>query len=174
MSIEKILKVFPVPVQRNIVIGDWQEIENKIGRILPMDYKMLVEKYGTFSIDSFLWIYNPFTQNRNLNLIKKSSFIVEILKDMMTDHRDCVPYDYPATCDLVPWSTTDNGDDLYWLIHKESNKWKIVVNETRSFNWQEFDLTTTEFLYKLLTKEIKVEAFPDSFPSDNPQFNFIQ
>lgn len=42
-----------------------------LGMILPLDYKKFINKYGTGSINDFIWILNPFSENENLNLIKK-------------------------------------------------------------------------------------------------------
>lgn len=52
-------------------------MEKNLGMILPLDYKKFINKYGTGSINDFIWILNPFSENENLNLIKKGHVIRE-------------------------------------------------------------------------------------------------
>jgi uncharacterized protein involved in tolerance to divalent cations len=166
--------IFPVPEHPIDTIRDWTRAENELRYTLPDDYKAIVEKYGTFNIDSFMWIFNPFAQNRNVNLLIQTISSKKIFDNIKHDVSNCIPYEYPDIYDLINWASTDNGDRLYWLINRNTNKWIIAINETRTIEWQDFDMTTTEFLFKLLTKQIHINAFPDTFPCDNPNINYLR
>lgn len=54
----------------------WNEIELILGIKLPTDYKQFINTYGVGSVNDFLWVLNPFTQNMNLNLIEKGNVLL--------------------------------------------------------------------------------------------------
>jgi hypothetical protein len=71
---------------------------------------------------------------------------------------------HPAGDGLVPWGGTDNGDVLYW--HKgirEPERWPIVCYSMRDGDHSTFDLSATEFLVSLLSKQIVVPQFPEDW-----------
>jgi len=48
--------------------NEWPQIETQLGTSLPADYKDLISLYGTGKIDNFFGIFNPSSQNENINL----------------------------------------------------------------------------------------------------------
>lgn len=151
--------------------GGWEPVEAKLGIELPEDYKEFVSTYGTGAVDNFLWVLNPFSQNKNLNLLNQVKVNLDALRQLCIDSNIRIPYEiYPDVNGLFPWAITDNGDSLYWLTKSfPSNRW-IVVGDSAAFQWREFKLSTAEFLALLVTKELVVDIFPDDFPSDAPEF----
>ncbi len=149
----------------------WDEIELALGIKLPTDYKEFINKYGVGSINDFLWILNPFTENSNLNLIKKGEEIREAYITSKNEFPDDFMHDmFPSNGGLLPCAITDNGDEIYWLTSNTSDEWNIVVYESRSSDYYEYSMGLAEFLYKILEKEIECSAFPDDFPGDKCEF----
>jgi hypothetical protein len=66
---------------------------------------------------------------------------------------------------LLPWGGTDNGDELYWEVN--DNAWKIVVYASRELEALEYDMTMTEFLCKILNREIECEPLEEFAQDDN-------
>jgi hypothetical protein len=146
----------------------WQSVESKLGTKLPVDYKEFITRYGTGAVDNFLWVFNPFSHNRYLNLLDAGKAQLDALRHLRYER---VPYPlYPDTNGILPWGITDNGDVLYWLCKGDASNWLIVVNESRGPRWREFQLSTCEFLVALVTRELVVDVFPDDFPSESPEF----
>ena len=55
----------------------WEDVEKKLEITFPMDYKMFIDFYGEGSINEFLWVLSPFSENENLNSIEK----YKVMKD---------------------------------------------------------------------------------------------
>ena len=150
---------------------EWDKIELTLGIKLPTDYKMFINEYGVGSINDFLWILNPFTQNSNLNLIKKGKEIIEaydISKNKFPEY--FVHEVFPRKGGLLPCAITDNGDEIYWLTSNAVDEWHIIVYESRASEYYEYNMGLIEFLYKILVKEIECLAFPDDFPGEKCEF----
>lgn len=149
----------------------WDEIELVLGIKLPADYKRFINKYGVGSINDFLWVLNPFTENPNLDLIKKGEEIREAYNTSKNEFPDDFKHDvFPNKGGLLPCAITDNGDEIYWLTSDTSDEWNIVVYESRLSDYYEYNMGLAEFLYKVLEKEIECSAFPDDFLGDNCEF----
>lgn len=172
MTIERLKSILPAPLSTDVLeYSKWATVEAKLGTHLPEEYKEFVTLYGTGSIDDFLWVLNPFSTNENLNLIKQSQIIGKAYIDL----RNAFPKEYkhnifPEENGLLVWAVTDNGDDIFWDTCGCPNSWKIVVYETRSSCYHEYQTTVTKFLHGILSRELYCDAFPGDFPSNNPVF----
>ncbi|WP_044974588.1 hypothetical protein [Ruminococcus sp. HUN007] len=62
---------------------------------------------------------------------------------------------------LIPWAYCNNGTVFYWK--PENNKMNIIVYGD-GFQFFKFDLSTTEFIYKLVTKSLS--EMSDFLPDD--------
>lgn len=150
---------------------EWDEIELTLRIKLPTDYKEFINRYGVGSINDFLWVLNPFTQNSNLNLIKKGKEIIEAYDISKKEFPEDFIYDtYPSKGGLFPCAITDNGDEIYWVTSNIVEEWSIVVYESRASDYHEYNMGLAEFLYKILTKELECLAFPDDFPGEKCEF----
>lgn len=151
--------------------SDWQLVETSLGMGLPEDYKDFISCYGTGAVDQFLWVLNPFSNNKYLNLLDAGSAQLEVLRQLRDDFGENIPYPLGSDSNgLYPWAITDNGDVLYWLCNGVPSDWLIVVNEARAPCWREFKCSMSEFLARLITRELIVDIFPDDFPSESPKF----
>lgn len=153
----------------------WKQVEARLSTMLPGDYRAFITKYGSGCIDGFLWVDNPFTQLSGLNLFTRSSSQLDALRVLRGDiDPELVPYPvFPERGGVLPWGGTDNGDVLYWITRNSPSEWIVAVGESRGPMWEEYDCSMTEFLVKLLSKEIRSDIFPEEFPSDSPGFRVV-
>ena len=172
MSVIELAKLIPPPnnpdeaPQQN----EWPRIEARIGTALPLDYKEFVSLYGTGKIDNFLWIFNPFSQNENMNLVTQLRVQLSALSELQA-YGEVVPYQlFPDADGVWPFGITDNGDVLYWKTTGLPETWTVLVNEARSPDWEAFGMTMTEFLIKVLSRQLHPTAFPGAFPGSTPTF----
>lgn len=144
---------------------EWSKFEEKLGIVLPNDYKYFITTYGTVSINNFIWFLTPFSKDENINYLKKMNIMLQsysISKKIFPEY--FIHNIYPEKDGILPWGYTENGDELYWKTSEKDN-WEIVIYESRSSNFCIYKMEFTEFIYKLITKEIVCEAFPDDFLS---------
>jgi len=148
----------------------WARVEERLGTRLPADYKAFIDAFGLGSIDSFIWIFSPFTRNQYVNLERK----LEVVGDVLAQLAQCgeqIPFLYfPASGGLFPFGSTDNGDSLYWKTDGEPDLWPVVVNEARGPHWEMYNLSMTAFLSQVLSGKLVCTVFPDDIPSHSPTF----
>lgn len=169
------LKALVPPTRPPLPELDWAEIERRLGLRLPLDYKRLVETYGQGSFDGFLWVLQPSESNQNLDLLRQRGARLDALRTLR-DSGEEVPFGVENTDEeLVPWAITDNGDVCYWVrsTSDDPDEWVVTVNEARGPRWKTFALSTSEFLVAVLSGNLRVDLFPDDFPSDSPVFEAV-
>ena len=155
---------------------EWSLVEEEIGTPLPADYKEYVATYGTGSIADFLWPYNPFSENRHLNLVWRVELHAGALRQIREEFgEEEVPYPpYPESGGLMSWAVSDNGDTLYWLMQGDPDHWRVVVNESRGPDFERFGESTTSFLAKLISGELNSEILPSSVFEGHVAFRPIE
>jgi hypothetical protein len=169
-SLFRIIKPADSPIEAPSE-GDWYSVELKLGFVLPDDYKGFVSNYGTGAVDGFLWVLNPVSKNRYLNLFEQATIRLNAQRQFSKESGVATPYSLHPETGLFPWGFTDNGDVLYWLREGPPSSWSIVVCDSRSSRWQAFRMTVVEFISGLLMRTVVAESFPDDFPSESPEFN---
>jgi hypothetical protein len=106
-------------------------------------------------------VLNPSSKSVNINLLEASRDPSDTLRDARDDG-ELIPYAlYPDSGGLLPVAATDNGDIIYWLTRGDAADWIIVVNGSRSDDYEEFECNLTAFLKGLIDKSIICNIFPD-------------
>jgi hypothetical protein len=150
--------------------GGWVPVEKRIGTLLPDDYKEFIELYGSGCIDKFLWVFNPFSLNENLNLERQLSIQARVLADLKL-YGEVIPYKtFPDKGGILPFGVTENGDVLFWRTEGMPNDWSVVVNDARAPAWNSFELSMTQFLAELLQRKLVCSIFPNDFPGPSAVF----
>ena len=149
---------------------DWINVESQFGFDLPEDYKNFIQAYGSGRICKFMWIFNPVSKNENLNLEDQIKLQLDVLSELQ-EYGEVLPFKlYPEAGGLLPFGVTDNGDVLFWQTIGQPRDWQVIVNEARSPEWAIYHMSMSEFLFKILQKELICDIFPTSFPRDLPIF----
>lgn len=148
----------------------WKEIERDMNYVFPEDYKNFINKYGEGAINDFFWIMSPFSEYENLNTKKRFYQMKDSYEYMKKENSTMFKYQFfDGNIGLFPWGITDNGDEIYWHI-QGGIKSTIVIYAARYSEVKEYDMTATEFLFKILNKEFVCPIFPDDFICDENYF----
>jgi hypothetical protein len=175
MTIDDLISIVPPPAApvANGADDDWAEIERELGFGLPSDYKSIINTYGlgNFGMEAFsyLWILNPFSSDKYLNL--------DYMKWLITDYEHCKlkwPGDHPFDAGvgengLFPWGKSDNGDTFYWLTNGSPDEWTIVVYDDDSVGFEQYDAPLLTFLCEWISGRYESEILID-FTADNIVF----
>jgi hypothetical protein len=192
-GLQKLIWTFRPPIRpQDVPTGAmWKMTEEALGFRLPDDYKALAESYGLGAFDDFLWVLIPNSRNDHLDLLIKGDISLNALKmgeEEVVPHESQIRTNPMAESRIVeaipngphaqdevfyPWAITDNGDTLYWLKNRGADRWAIVINESRGPRWARFEMATCEFLAALFRRDIRVEVFPDDFPSESVSFKSV-
>jgi hypothetical protein len=80
----------------------------------------------------------------------------------------CLP---PGAIRADPLGQTRDAENLWWLpVSDDPAGWRIVASDSGGGHWAEFDGTTTEFIYRLLTGELAL-PWSDRGPQPPPSFS---
>ncbi len=175
MSIEELTRVLEPPHVPRDTHGSagWEDVERRLGGRVPTDYRAFIERYGTGYIGKFLTICNPFCEIEGLNLFGHGNLALDALRELR-EHGERIPYPiFPEPGGLFPFGSTDNGDTLYWLTSGAPDSWRVAVNEARGPLWEVFEMTTTTFLARLFSRDLRCNVFPDDFPSPDAKFEVL-
>jgi hypothetical protein len=161
MSVKELCEILNYP-DTLTDIGDyerWQKIEEDLGTSLPDDYKQFIDIFGTVFIGDFIYVLDPFTENHNFNLKERGGMILEAFRDIGSFFGgEKYPYPlYPDKGGLLPWGFSINGDHLFWFTQGEPQEWMIAVDESRGASFETYNESMSNFLVKLLKKEIHSE-----------------
>jgi hypothetical protein len=166
MAIDELIRVLRSDVRGTPVA--WEEVESRLGTLLPADYKAFVDRYGTGAIGDFLWVLTPGTTNRFLNLFDKGNVMLEGYRQLRTTWPREYPFaTYPEKNGLLPWGVTDNGDELYWRTIQAPEHWPTVVI-SKGAPHEEFQLPLGDLVAGWITGRIRSAAFAELGPSFTP------
>ncbi len=159
--IQLLEEVIPVPEDPKNAKGDWAQVEKELGIRVPEDYRKIIETYGDHGWNDFISVFNPFSDNRNLNLASKSK---EILKyeNML---RDESPHYYPIAIfpekeGIFPWAVTDNGDYLFWITKGDCARWPTMIRDSRAPEFEVHFMETCMILYHIFNGTLRSMILP--------------
>jgi hypothetical protein len=149
-----------VPIETH---GEWAQIERQLGTSLPADYKWFIETYGTGSICiEFVRVLNPFAENRAGNLLSCGAVTLEWLRENQ-DHTALRVNDYPVFPEpggILPWGTSGNGHEFFWLTQGEPDTWSVVLHDRDRLETRLYERTCmTMFLVILLSGQLDAGNF---------------
>ncbi len=167
MAIEQLKKIVPPP-QRPFEVDsleNWQEIEQKLGLVLPSDYRDFIFAYGSGLFAQFYRVYNPFASSEWTALEASIKRICNAEREIKRGFPDCVPYQiYPEEAGIVPWGNDENGNEYFWLTHGAPDTWLVLSDEMRGEGFREYGCSMTEFLTRVLLGQI--EALAGDYPTE--------
>jgi len=169
-KIDELAELMPLPPQPLEVPSwkDWRRYEHELTK-LPGDYKEFIRRYGTGVIDDFLWVFNPAADNPYLNLISQAQSILPALEETSRKFPDLfsVPT-FPEVSGFLPFASTDNGDNVFWVADGKPDQWTIAVMGPRSPDCFYHGVGIVDFLVSMIRGDTRCRIFPADFPSDPP------
>jgi len=161
--------------------SQWEEVEQKIGTVLPQDYKALVNLYGVGCFGERVSLLNPFVPdlgpNSGSNFYRAMNFLNQMDKEMEDDRRENPDYyppflAYPSPGGLLPWGhECSDGGIQCWLTKGTPDDWGcIILDNDWSADYHEYSTTATGFLVGWLTGQIVISYYP-KLPFQQPLFH---
>lgn len=173
MVIDELLDVLPAP-QDPVESGrgeQWPAVHDRIGVLLPRDYADFITHYGTGCVSGWLSVYNPFSENPNLNLFRRIAADLSGLRDLKASAPRTVPFPlYFEPGGLLPWGTSIDGDIFCWLTSGLEGVWKVAVI-CRHDDPEVHSVSMSQFISRACTRALASRAFPADIVSDaGPEF----
>jgi hypothetical protein len=133
---------------------DREVTETEIGAPLPPDYRELCEAFGSgLFCDTVTFL--ACDEGQVFDLVTQWRAALAAERDpQLGDVSAVTPYKIyePDGEGLMSWGSTEWGDEYFWLIDStESGKWPILARGGDMDQWHSFDMSTSEFLYRVLT-----------------------
>jgi len=175
MSINNLLAVLPPPTTPNEAGAgkQWPMID---GMFFPSDYVEFINVYGSGRIADFLVVFNPFSQNEDINFFDQFSLVLSDFNELVASDRDYFNYPlYPVENGLIPVGVTDNGDYIFWVVtsRQNSDEWQVAIIASRSPEVEYFQGTLTSVLEGLLMGRLSSSSLPSRFASAGIRFDII-
>lgn len=128
--------------------GGWEEYEDALGRMLPDDYKILMDTFGAGILNGMLMIGHPRSVELNLNeMLSIQSDHLSYLRSLEGE-RDWLPYPVvPESNSMHMWAYSDVGD-LCFLVPKPA-RWDVGI-WMREGAWKESDMGFGDWLLREL------------------------
>jgi hypothetical protein len=141
----------------------WAEVEAALGTGLPSDFKAFTEVYGSGKIDDFLYLFNPFTQGQDGNLLVEKDRVLAGYRQTRArfPERLALP-PFPEPGGVLPLGRTDNGDELYWLTQGQPDQWPVVLLEARAALQELHPMPVTGLLAALAANQLTSRVLPEN------------
>ncbi len=141
---------------------DFRRFEVSQNISFPTDFKEIITRYGSGTFGSLINLINPF-QGRN----GESEYVVVEQQirlnyfDMRSDFPEYNPFEYyPKQYGILPWGTSQNGDELFWyIVDTNPENWQVIIWQSRSQNYWLYPFNLTTFLAGIFTNKVFCPAF---------------
>ena len=160
---EDLIGLVPPPEEPELAGGSLPE-----SVALPEDYLHFLSVYGVGTFDMFLHVMAPERSDGRANVRERTASFWSVLARMS----EFVPEAMAPLSDMLHaaasvavWGSTDNGDLCLWVVPVGGEDGFVLIIGSRFEDWYEYGVGITEFLYRILTGDIRCPAFPEDFPS---------
>jgi len=173
---QSLMDLVPPPPNAIETQGDWAQVEQHLGTALPDDYNLFISVYGSGTIcDDYIRVLNPFAKIRFLNLLECYRGTLDRYQETKKEGTVRVnPYPvYPEGGGILPWATSANGHEMFWLANGEPSNWGVVFQDRNLIECRVYEkICMTQFLVTMLTGQMDEGKFrvPDFFLADRPRF----
>ncbi|CDH25492.1 SMI1/KNR4 family protein [Xenorhabdus bovienii] len=175
MSIKSLNNILPLPAHPN---GNgqgkkWPLIDDF--HPFPKDYIEFITQYGAGRIADFITIFNPFSEDDDLNFFRQKEWIIEDFNSLVESDPDYYPFIlYPNNNGLLPIGVTDNGDYIFWVASSDDCElWNVAIIAARVPEVEYRQENFTDFLEGVLSRKIKCMSFTNGLPPNNIEFSSI-
>lgn len=156
----------------------WAKVQERLGLVLPADYKAFIDSYGTGNFSNGISPYSPFASDESRNLFQALDLhhqaSRQVQKKAKEDWSIVHPYKlYPAPGGLLPWGTMLSFEiGFFWLIDGKPASWKTILYNLRRGEYEVWKFCFTHFLYQLISGEIKTLLLPAEISLERSEIRF--
>ncbi len=161
-EIVELLTPRPVPSEWR-----WERAEAEIGACIPSDYKALIAALGGYAVlDDCLGLFEPdsrMTESDIAKLVAERDAVWRYLKDRGL--RVLPPkYFFDEGVRLIPFALSE-ANYFYWIAVSgcPEDEWGVLFVDADFEDWLEFDMSATEFIYSILSGQLKLSVFDEYF-----------
>ncbi len=141
--------------------GVWDDVESMLKLTLPAEYKVIIDRYGDFQWGDFLYLLNPFSVNKYLNLHTQGEVILTAERQSRQAFPEYYPLPlYPEPDGLLPFLITDNGDVAFWVTKGRADRWPILLKGPRAPECELHFVSVGAFLYRFSLGTFHSLIFP--------------
>lgn len=178
-SVDRLMALVPPPARPVAASteGDFATVEHRLGTMLPSDYRRLILAYGDGVWQGFWYLLNPFSRNKNLNLLDQVSLTDPDFGSLWAEREirrassESYPFPiWPEPGGILPWAVTDNGGRLFWLTSGPPSRWSTVYYPSRDSEFETYGLPVGEILWGAISGELPI--FSEEFESRLPAQTF--
>ena len=162
--LEQLRRLLPPPAEplEAAPPDGWAEVEAALGTGLPGDFKAFTELYGSGKVDDFLYLFNPFAEGQDGNLLFEKDRVLAAYAETRASFPERLPLPpFPEPGGVLPLGRTDNGDELYWVTEGAPDDWSVALLESRAARQEVHPLSATGFLTALAAGELRTAILPD-------------
>ncbi|GLW30821.1 SMI1/KNR4 family protein [Actinoplanes regularis] len=169
-EIVELLTPRPVPSEWR-----WERAEAEIGARIPSDYKALIAALGGGGVlDDCLGLFEPdsrMTESDIAKLVAERDTVWPFLKDR--GYRTLPAKYFVEGVRLIPFAMFE-AHYFYWIAvsGRPEDEWGVLFVDADFEDWLEFDMSATEFIYNLLSGQLKLWVFEEYFL--DPPYDYVQ
>ena len=144
----------------------WPAVEATLGTRLPGDFKGFTELYGSGKVDDFLYLFNPFTQGLDGNLVVEKDRVLAAYRQTRARFPERLAWPpFPEPGGVLPLGRTDNGDELYWVTDGDPDRWSVALVEARAALQELHPMPVTGLLAALAANQLTSRVLPQDLLS---------
>lgn len=139
-----------------------ESIVNESGSVVPCDYLEFIQALNVSGFNSYLWFCSPLDDGWNGFVEDQNEVYSTLQNEELNDGGDGFQYPYelyPKEGGLLPWAQADNGTVFFWQTFSDK-PWIIVVYD-EMVDYFEYEMTTAEFIYRLISGDIDNSGLPN-------------
>lgn len=160
---EWVSRILEVVSQQDLRLEiEWSAFEEELRTPLPDDFKELATSIGVGEFSDYLYVYTSGKSDWS-SITGQLASIHRALAPRPVAVRVYEPYRVftPGEGGLIPWgATVQEGVEFYWLAGGEQpNAWPVLARMDPSEEWYRFDMTVSEFVFRMLTGDETVSPF---------------
>jgi len=162
--LEQLLRLLPPPADpvEPARPDGWAAVEAALGTGLPGDFKAFCERYGSGTVDGFLYLFNPFASGQDGNLLVEKDRVLAAYRQTRARFPDRLPLPpFPKPGGVLPLGRTDNGDELYWVTDGDPDGWPLALLESRAALQELHRMPVTGFLAALAANQLTSRILPE-------------
>ena len=171
MNIESLKTLMDPPAKLHSNSVDWHMVESQLSISLPEDYKLYIDSYGAGWVNDYIFILTPTLGDDLYNLQKQSQIMLDRYRNFKIEFPEYYPHEaFPDVGGLFPFGYTEGGGHLYWKACGNPEDWAVVIYGSGGGRWEEYKLSMTEFLQKILKNEVNCKMLPADLTDDGVEF----